>query len=88
MLGDDVIYQFEKCPERFCSEKIIDIEAPMPQLILLLEKSPICKQEITFNCFLAPIMVRTFLQMHKRQKWIKKYVQIRPTKNADSIVRY
>ena len=73
MIGDDVVYQFEKCSERFCSEKIIDIEAPMPQLILLLEKSPICKQEITFNCFLAPIMVRTFSQMHKRQKWIKKY---------------
>ena len=74
MLGDDVAVQFEKCPERFCSEKIIDIEAPMPQLILLLEKSPICKQEITFNCFLAPIMVRTFSQKHKRQKWIKKHI--------------
>ena len=61
MLGDDIVHQFENCQERFCSEKIIDIEAPMPQLILLLEKSPSCKQEITFNCFLAPIMVKVYL---------------------------
>ena len=59
-VGNDIVHQFEKCPTPFCSEKIIDIEAPMPQLVLLLEKSPMCKQEITFNCFLAPIMVRIF----------------------------
>ena len=59
-VGNDIVHQFEKCPTPFCSKKIIDIEAPMPQLVLLLEKSPMCKQEITFNCFLAPIMVRIF----------------------------
>ena len=65
ILGEDIDYQFKKCPEAFCSEKVIEIEAPMPQLILLLERSPICKQEVTFNCFLAPVMVRINLQMHQ-----------------------
>ena len=58
MLGEDIDYQFQKCSDAFCSEKVIEIKAPMAQLILLLEKSPICKQEVTFSCFLAPVMVR------------------------------
>lgn len=58
-VGNDTVFEFERCDEEFCSEKIIEIDAPMPQMVLLLEESPHCKQEITFHCFLAPVMFIT-----------------------------
>ena len=36
-LGNNSVYQFQQCEEEFCSEKIVEIDAPMSQIILLLE---------------------------------------------------
>ena len=57
ILGNDSNYQFQQCEKAFCNEKTIEIGAPMAQIILLLEKSPSCKQEIVFECQSAPVMV-------------------------------
>ena len=45
-------------PNSFCSEKHIEFAAPMPQMKLLLEKSPSCSQSIKFDCYQAKLMVR------------------------------
>jgi len=58
-VGNDSAFQLDHCNETFCSEKTIEINAPMPQIILLLEASPACSQTITFHCFLAPIVFFT-----------------------------
>ena len=56
-LGNDTTFQFDQCNEAFCSEKSIEYDAPKSQLSILLEDSPRCTQELTFHCFMAPVMV-------------------------------
>ena len=51
----------DHCEDSFCSEKEVVYSAPMPQLKLLLEKSPSCVQEVKFDCQLAPIVVSFIL---------------------------
>ena len=57
IVGNDFTYDFENCNEAFCSETIIDLDAQLPQLGLLVEKSPSCGQTVTFTCQSAPITV-------------------------------
>ena len=57
IVGKEVAYDFFPCNKSFCSEKDISFDAPLPQLGLLVEKSPSCHQTVTFNCQAAPIMV-------------------------------
>ena len=57
MVGNDFTATFDHCNASFCSEKPIQYSAPMPQLKLLLEKSPSCSQSIKFDCQLAQIVV-------------------------------
>ena len=56
-LGNATTFQFDQCNEAFCSEKSIEYDAPKSQLSILLEDSPRCTQELTFHCFMAPVMV-------------------------------
>lgn len=56
-VGNNEVFDFDKCNETYCSEKNINHEAPMDQLLLLLDKSPSCSQTITFNCQRAPTLV-------------------------------
>ena len=58
IIGNDFKASFDHCDNRFCSEKNIEYAAPMPQLKILLEKSPSCKQSIKFDCYQAKLMVR------------------------------
>ena len=53
---------FDRCEDSFCSEKEVEYSASMPQLKLLLEKSPSCVQEVKFDCQLAPIVVSFILE--------------------------
>ena len=53
---------FDHCEDSFCSEKEVEYSAPMPQLKLLLEKSPACEQELKFDCQLAQIVVSFILE--------------------------
>ena len=62
IVGNDFPATFDHCNASFCSEKPIQYSAPMPQLKLLLEKSPSCSQSIKFDCQLAQIMVSFFLR--------------------------
>ena len=57
VVGNDFTATFDNCDASFCSEKPIQYAAPMPQLKLLLEKSPSCTQSIKFDCQAAQIMV-------------------------------
>lgn len=59
IVGNDVAHDFGHCNKTFCSEKNITFDAPLPQLGLLMEKSPSCHQTITFECQSAPIMMLT-----------------------------
>jgi len=56
IVGKEVSYDFDNCNETFCSEKNITYDAPLPQLNLLVDKSPSCSQIITFECQSAPVM--------------------------------
>ena len=60
VVGTDFTTTFDHCNESFGSEKPIQYAAPMPQLKLLLKKSPSCSQSIKFDCQLAQIMVSFF----------------------------
>ena len=60
IIGNDFKASFDHCDNSFCSEKHIEYAAPMPQLKLLLEKSPSCTQSIKFDCYQAKLMVRYF----------------------------
>ena len=51
---------FDRCEDSFCSEKEVEYSASMPQLKLLLEKSPSCTQSIKFDCYQAKLMVSYF----------------------------
>ena len=62
IVGNDFNASFDHCNNEFCSEKHIEYDAPMPQLKLLLEKSPSCSQSITFDCYQAQLTVRLFLE--------------------------
>ena len=53
---------FDHCEDSFCSEKEVEYSAPMPQLKLLLEKSPACEQELKFDCQLEQIVVSFILE--------------------------
>ena len=64
IVGDDFKASFDQCGNTFCSEKHIKYDAPLPQLKLLLEKSPSCSQSIKFDCYQAMITVRFFLENH------------------------
>jgi hypothetical protein len=57
IVGNDIAFDFENCNEAFCSEKIINLDAPLAQLGLLVDKSPSCGQTVTFTCQSAPVMV-------------------------------
>ena len=57
IVGNDIALDFENCNGAFCSEKIINLDAPLPQLVLLVDKSPSCGQTVTFKCQSAPISV-------------------------------
>lgn len=61
IVGKEVAFDFDHCNETFCSEKNITYDAPLPQLNLLVEKSPSCSQIVTFECQSAPIMVSYFI---------------------------
>ena len=61
IVGNDFTTTFDHCNASFCSEKVIQYSAPMPQLKLLLEKSPSCSQSIKFDCQLAQIMVKILM---------------------------
>ena len=58
IIGNEFKASFDHCDNSFCSEKHIEYTAPMPQLKNLLEKSPLCKQSIKFDCYQAKLMVR------------------------------
>ena len=58
IIGNDFKASFNHCNDSVCSEKHIKYAAPMPQLKLLLEKSPSCSQSIKFDCYQAKLMVR------------------------------
>ena len=60
IIGNDFKASFDRCNDSVCSEKHIKYDAPMPQLKLLLEKSPSCSQSIKFDCYQAELMVRFF----------------------------
>jgi hypothetical protein len=57
IVGKELSYDFDHCNETFCSEKNITYDAPLPQLNLLVDKSPSCSQMVTFECQSAPVMV-------------------------------
>jgi len=56
VVGNDFSSTFDRCDAQFCSEKQIQYSAPMPQLKLLLKKSPSCEQEVKFECQTAKIV--------------------------------
>ena len=60
VVGNDFTSTFDHCNETFCSEKHVHYSAPMPQLKLLLKKSPSCEQEIKLDCQAAKITVSFF----------------------------
>ena len=60
IVGNDFKASFDHCDNSFCSEKHIEYAASMPQLKLLLEKSPSCTQSIKFDCYQAKLMVSYF----------------------------
>ena len=65
IVGNDIAIDFDNCNEAFCSEKILNLDAPLPQLGLLVDKSPSCGQTVTFKCQSAPIMVNFSLFLRK-----------------------
>jgi len=69
IVGNEIAHDFIHCNETFCSEKNITFDAPLPQLGLLVEKSLLCKQTITFECQSAPIVgyFTSFMQWRDRK---------------------
>ena len=67
IVGKEVAYDVDHCNESFCSEKNITYDAPLPQLNLLVEKSPSCNQIVTFECQSAPVMVSYLLISFKSE---------------------
>ena len=83
MVGNDFTATFDHCTNAsFCSEKLIQYTAPMPQLKLLLEKSPSCSQSIKFDCQAAQIMVSFF-----SGKYIEE-ASLEHTARSDSILSH
>ena len=76
-VGHDITLDFENCNEAFCSEKIINLDAPLPQLVLLVDKSPSCGQTVTFMCQSAPINVNFSHFLRKVYKYINIHFEIR-----------
>ena len=46
------------CDGNKCFKEDIEYEAPMPQIIAVMESSGSCSQTIDFQCFSAPLQVR------------------------------
>lgn len=53
---DNQTWTVPHCEDEFCSELNITYPAPMSQIKALIELSATCEQEITFDCFLAPLV--------------------------------
>ena len=77
IVGDDITYDFVNCNDTFCSEKIIDFDAPLAQLGLLVDKSPSCGQTITFMCQSAPIMVN-YMPLAQKMYSLKYLIDEQP----------
>ena len=56
-VGETQIVNVTNCNENLCFKEDIVYEAPMPQIIALLESSGSCSQTIDFQCFSAPLQV-------------------------------
>ena len=56
-VGENTTYDFLQCNGSYCSEKVIEFEAPISQLLLLAEKSPECIQTVRFDCQSAKVSV-------------------------------
>jgi len=54
-VGETQIVNVTNCNENLCFKEDIVYEAPMPQIIALLESSSSCSQTIDFQCFSAPL---------------------------------
>ena len=56
-IGETTIVNVTNCNENLCFKEDIVYEAPMPQIVALLESSTSCRQTIEFKCFSAPLKV-------------------------------
>ena len=56
-VGENTTFDFLHCNGSYCSEKVIEFEAPISQVLLLAEKSPECIQTVRFDCQSAKVRV-------------------------------
>ena len=71
-VGENTTYDFLQCNGSYCSEKVIELEAPISQVLLLAEKSPECIQTVRFDCQSAKVSVSSIALVHDMDSRIQK----------------